>query len=215
MYTFQNPPKSLAEAIAAKTFTPALLLELGQAVVAACSALRYVVLGREQSLDVPEGFDQCGSFMAEGPDKHAYTISPFLSDDPKALQYLVVQNLNNGQRIGVFTARVDKARVKAEKKAREIKWAADDARVLAEAGADLLPGEVLGKQSDGTRPSDVLDPSHLPATPAPAGEASPYWMYHQRTPVRFNARDPEAHYDMVLYYGLLWEINSPTAPAGM
>ena len=214
MYTAQNPPRTLAEAIAAKVFTTALLLELGTAVVAACSALRYVVTGREVLLDVPEGFDQCGSFMAEGPDHHTYTISPFLSDDPKAPQYLVVQNLDNGQRIGVFTALVDKARIKAEKKAREAKWAEDDARMLAEAAAVLLPGEVLGKQSDGTRPSDVLDPSHVPTINAPEGETNPYWMYHQRTPVRFNARDTEAHYDMVLYYGHLWEINSPDAPAG-
>jgi hypothetical protein len=216
MYTFQNPPKTLAEAITARIFTPALLLELGTAVVGACSALRYVVTGRETSLDVPAGFEQCGSFMAAGPDNDAYTISPFLSEEKKAPHYLVVQNLRNGQRIGVFTALVDKARIKAERAARAAKWAIEDAQEQLELATVLGPDETIGAQFDGTRPHEVVGDSHYPTTFHPKGldpGLNPYWMYHQPTPVRFNAHQIEDRYDLVLYQGRFWEINSPTSPA--
>lgn len=111
--------KTLAEAIAARVLTSAQVLELAQTVVDG-SPLRYRILSRVTSNEVPETHDQCGSFWGTGVDKVAYSLSPFLSDDTSLPFYLIISSAQLGSKgLGVFLVELDQPRIERERAAQQ------------------------------------------------------------------------------------------------
>jgi hypothetical protein len=186
--------------MSATTLTPAQTLQLGQRVIAACSALRYLVTGVLPTLDVPEGNEQCGSFMAVlAGDKDSYVISPFIGKGKNALHYLVVTNLDNGTRLGVFTAKVDKARQKAEAALRQAEYDREMAERQAIAETLLENGEAIDKVEGAARYADTIAQDYTVLLPH--GQNA----YDSQRPIRWSSRRSFLP-DVVMYHNYRFTI---------